>query len=67
MLWPSRADFICYKNVIVELKALKKLGGVEKAQIINYLRAADIKIRLLLNCGTQSFEYKRFISSNKSA
>ena len=30
-----RADFICFDQVIVELKALKELGGIEKSQIIN--------------------------------
>jgi GxxExxY protein len=60
-----RADFICYAGVIVELKALKKLTGIEEAQIINYLKATDIETGLLLNFGAQSLEYKRFIHSKK--
>jgi len=53
---------IPHENVIVELKALKRLGGVEEAQIINYLKATGIKTGLLLNFGTESLEYKHFVS-----
>ena len=64
-----RADFICFGDVIVELKALKKLGGVEESQILNYLKATGLKTGLLLNFGSKSLEYKRFVfsKSKKSA
>ena len=54
-------DFICYDDVIVEIKALDKLSGVEQAQIINYLKATGIKIGLLINFGSKSLEHKRFV------
>jgi GxxExxY protein len=61
-----RADFICFDSVIVELKALKRLGGVEEAQIINYLKATGLESGLLLNFGTGSLQYKRYVRSKKT-
>src|SRR5438552_18867785 len=34
-----KADLICFENVLVELKALSRVGGVEEAQVLNYLKA----------------------------
>ena len=58
-----RADFICFDSVIVEVKAIRALGGVEEAQIINYLKAARREVGLLINFGSPSLEYRRFASS----
>ena len=55
-----RADFVCYGNIIVELKALAKLSGIEEAQILNCLKATEFETGLLLNFGTPSLQYKRF-------
>lgn len=56
-----QADFFCFNEVIVELKALQELSGSEEAQIINYLKAARMNRGLLINFGAKQLQYKRFV------
>jgi GxxExxY protein len=56
-------DFIVEDVVVVELKAISKLGDIEKAHILNYLKATKLPIGLLLNFGAKSLEYKRFANT----
>lgn len=58
-----RADFVCFDCVTVELKAIGKVSGVEEAQVLNYLKATGHEVGLLLDFGTKSLEFKRFIFS----
>jgi GxxExxY protein len=55
------ADFLCYGQIIVELKALDELLGDHMAQILNYLKATNHKVGLLVNFGTTSLQYKRVV------
>jgi len=54
-------DFVCFGEVIVELKALGDLSGAEEAQVINYLKATGLKVGLLINFGSKSLQHKRFV------
>ena len=55
------ADLVAYGKIIVELKAIKRLSPIEEAHVLNYLKAADMRVGLLLNFGTCKLEWKRFI------
>ena len=53
-----RADFVCGENFIVELKAIKSLSNIEKAQVLNYVKATDATVALLINFGSTSLQYE---------
>ncbi|MBC7888835.1 MAG: GxxExxY protein [Ferruginibacter sp.] len=54
-----RVDFFVEDKVMVELKALEKLGPVHKAQAINYCESYNIADGLLINFGGISLEFNR--------
>lgn len=45
------ADILVDDKVIVEIKAAKNLAADHKAQLLNYLKATDKEVGLLLNFG----------------
>ncbi|MDX8390843.1 MAG: GxxExxY protein [Mariprofundaceae bacterium] len=55
------ADFICFDQIIVEIKALNSLSGKEESQILNYLKASGLKVGVLVNFGAQKLEWKRYV------
>ena len=44
-----RADFVCYDNIIVEIKAVASLNDSHRSQVFNYLKATGFKLGLLFN------------------
>ncbi len=46
-----RADFVCYGDIIVELKAVANLDDAHRSQVYNYLKATGFKLGLLYNFG----------------
>ncbi len=59
-----KANLIVNEKVIIELKAVRALDRAHEAQLINYLKATDIEVGLLLNFGRKP-EFKRFVYDNK--
>lgn len=49
-----KADFICYGEIIVELKAVNALDDTHRSQTYNYLHATGYKLALLFNFGYPS-------------
>ncbi|MCU4165575.1 GxxExxY protein [Carboxylicivirga caseinilyticus] len=58
-----KADFICYNDIIIELKALSDLTSEHESQLINYLKATNKKLGILINFGKPSLQYKRIINN----
>ena len=46
-----KADFVCYGDIIVELKAVAHLDDSHRSQVFNYLKATGFKLGLLYNFG----------------
>jgi GxxExxY protein len=56
------ADVICYDKIIFEIKAMDKLALRDEGQLINYLKATELKVGVLLNFGHYpSLEWKRLV------
>ena len=58
-------DFVCYDEIIVELKAVSAFEDAHYAQVYNYLKATGMKLALLINFGQTSLQYKRIPASTK--
>jgi GxxExxY protein len=58
------ADMLVEKCVLLELKVARALDSTHQAQLLNYLRATDIDVGLLLNFGAKP-EFKRLAYDNK--
>ena len=58
------ADVLVDDKVIVEIKAAEGIAKEYEAQLLNYLRATDIEVGLLLNFGKKP-EFRRKVYSNE--
>ena len=59
------ADFICFKKIAIEIKAISHLSSLEEAQLLNYIKAGNYELGLLINFGTESLQWKRMVLSIK--
>lgn len=58
------ADLIVEHKVIIELKSAEQLHKRHEAQLVNYLRATDIEVGLLLNFGPEPQVKRRVLSAD---
>lgn len=57
-----KPDFICFNQIIVELKAVKQITDEHQAQLLNYLTACQFKLGLIVNFGSYpKVEIKRML------
>jgi len=55
------ADLLVENTIIIEIKAEKELNLKHSSQLLNYLKATNIRLGLLLNYGEKKCTFKRFI------
>ena len=60
------ADFLCYDLIVVEIKAIKAITGIEEAQILNYLKATNLPLGLIVNFGAPQLEWKRYVNTKRT-
>lgn len=46
-----KPDFICYDKIIVEIKGVSAIKKEHHAQVLNYLKATNLKLGLIANFG----------------
>ncbi len=56
------ADLLVDDKIIIELKSVKELSSIHKAQLLNYLKATKKRIGLLIDFGSSKVEVKRVIN-----
>ena len=55
-------DFVCYEQIILEIKAVSSLASEHQAQVLNYLKATNFKLGLLVNFGKAGdLEWQRIV------
>ena len=55
-------DLLAYGQLVVELKAVHRLGPIDRAQTLNYLKASEHSVGLLLNFGSHpKMEWERLV------
>jgi GxxExxY protein len=57
-----KADFVCFNSIIIELKSNGFLTKTDRQQSINYLKATQFRLGILVNFGTPSLSYTRIVN-----
>jgi GxxExxY protein len=57
------ADFLCYEEIIVEIKAVETLTSDHEAQLLNYLKGTEKPLGILVNFGAAKLQHHRFANT----
>jgi len=55
------ADILVEDKIILELKVVKKIANIHRAQALNYLKATGLRLAILLNFGKERLQYERSV------
>ena len=55
------SDILVEKKVVIELKTVEKINKIHEAQLLNYLKATEIQVGLLVNFKHPKAEIKRMV------
>ncbi len=57
-----KPDLICFDKIIIELKGVKSITNEHQAQVLNYLKATELKLGFIVNFGAYpKVEIKRIV------
>jgi len=55
-------DFVCFDEIVVELKVVPQISGSHTSQLVNYLKIMKKRLGLLMNLGSPAkLEWKRYV------
>jgi len=57
-----RLDLVLENRIILELKAVSELSNIFEAQLLSYLKAAGMKLGILVNFGSKKVIYRRIVN-----
>jgi len=60
------ADFVCFDKIIFDLRSENFIHNNSKQQVVNYLKATNFQLGLLINFGEPSLKWKRLINTTVS-
>ena len=62
-----KPDFVCFEQIIIEIKSVQNVAPEHRAQVMNYLKATGYDLGILVNFGHfPGLEYERIVSSRSA-
>ena len=55
------SDILIEDKIIIELKCVEKISNIHKAQALNYLKATQMRLAIILNFAKDKLQYERLV------